>query len=163
MTETTDSRQIGMMTQAILAKYQVDNLQLEIDLSSALLAYLREKQAGTPTGKIREKVLAAMEIAAAKSTKYDDMARRVKQALGLEVTGRSRYDGMMEFLLKRDAAGEAIEVYSQWQNDNPYKAPASFKIAERPELLEETWGMAFVKKTDERRPEYDTNGILKSW
>ena len=145
MTATTDSRQIGMIVRGILSKHNLDNLQLEIDLTESFKRYMDGKKQGRDIAKIREEILLSLEIGALKENAKINMEARVKLSLGIEVSGRSRYNDMIRFLLKKDAEGQSVELFAEWCRNNPFNAPKFFKIAEMPDLLMVNWPAAFAE------------------
>lgn len=165
MTQTTVNRQLSLLVKGIFEAYRVDNFQLEVDLVSALQRMWGE--AGRDTAKmvvIREEILSAMLAQGAFENKLADMEGRFRAATGLSLDGRSRYDKMLRFLLRKDEEGQSIEKYAQWCRENPYDAPKFFKIAEKPDLLMTTWGMAFQTSENKRTDvEQDINGVPMSW
>ena len=73
------------------------------------------------------------------------MQERTSKALGLDVSG-SRFDKMVSFLMQKDRQGETIEVYAAWMKADPYNSPKTHQIAQRPDIVRETWAAAFVNK-----------------
>lgn len=146
MTETTDSRQIRLLVTGILAKYDIDDLLLEIDLSEAFKQYLQARQKSRDKAGIRERIMADMEIAAARQTKNEEMESRIFKATGLYVNERWYQDGIIDFLIEKDRQGETIEVFATACKADPYKMPKLFKIAEKPSYLRDVWGLAFVDR-----------------
>lgn len=147
---TTINRQISLLVKGILFKYQIDNLQLEIDLVSSFQRMVLE--GGKDPSKfsnIREDILDAMLANAKIENDKAIMEGRVKRSMGFSIDGRARYDDMLKFLLKKDAEGQTVEEYARWCNANPYDAPKFFKIAEKPDTLMVTWSMAFPERSQE--------------
>lgn len=152
---TSISRQISLLVKGILERYKIDNLQLEIDLASSFQRMFTEGgKDPEKLSKVREDILSSFQKELDKANELIDMETRVSRAMGISTDGRSRYDTMLRFLVRKDKDGQKIEDYAKWCKDNPFTAPKPFKIAERPDLLMETWTMAFVEKADEVRPEY---------
>ena len=146
MTQTTDSRQLGLLIGGILKHYQIDSLQLEINLSSAVRRYFEERYKSTDKANIRERIMNDMEIAAAKATENEAMCGRIKQSLGFEPNGR--HDELIEWLIKKDKIGETIERFRKWwDNENEFKRPALWKFGDRPAFLMEMWVSAFPDGT----------------
>jgi hypothetical protein len=165
MTQTTVNRQLSLLVKGILESYKIDILQLEVDLVSALQRMWNE--AGKDPAKmvaIREEILTAMLAQGAFENKLAEMESRFKAATGLSLDGRSRYDQMLRFLVKKDEEGQSVEQYARWCRENPYDAPKFFKIAEKPDMLMLTWGLAF-QATEKKHAdiEQDANGITVSW
>jgi hypothetical protein len=146
---TSINRQLTLLVQGILGKHKVDSLQLEVDLVSSLQRMWTE--GGRDPSKltsIREDILKSMLAGAAMVNEQAEMEKRVKTSLQISVDGRSRYDDMIKFLLKKDAEGQTVERYADWCRDNPFEAPKPFQISMRPALLEETWLMAFPERKE---------------
>lgn len=153
MTKTTDSRQIGMLIRGILSKHGIDNLQVEIDLSSAMHRYIHERAQGRDLAHIREEILKDMQAGAGMAEKNTDMENRIFQAMRLYVNDRWYRDGVIDFLLEKDRRGQTIEQFAAACNADPFNMPKFFKIAERPVYLKETWGLAFpVESVNTERP-----------
>lgn len=149
MTKTTDTRQIGLLIQGILRKYGIDNLQLEIDLTSAIKIYFEQAYKKENKAEMRERILADIGVFAEKVKKNEQMESRIFQATGLYVNDRWYRDGVIEFLLEKDSLGETIEKFAETCKSNPYTMPKFFKIAEKPAYLKDVWGLAFTDKQDE--------------
>lgn len=156
MTETTDSRQIRLLISGILSKYEIDNLQLEIDLASAAKRYMDERRKDKDKASVRARILMDMDIATAKASRNEAMESRIFKATGLYVNERWYKDGIMSFLINQDELGKTIEKFAETCKANPYTMPKFFKIAERPQLLRDTWGLVFSAQSDpeEYHPEY---------
>ena len=157
MTTTTDKRQISIFTNKILAKYDIDNLQLEIDLISAFHAYLTERlKSGDKVGA-RERIEKALQLHEKRATKNEQMESRIFKATGLYVNERWYMDGIIDFLTKKDEQGETIEVFAERCKADPFNMPKFFKIAEKPAYLKDVWGLAFTDtQSDPAAEEYPT-------
>lgn len=150
MTQTTSHRQLSILVKGILDSYEINNLQLEIDLVSAVHRMFHETgHDPAKMVKVREEILSGLLKGAAEENELAEMEGRVKKAMMISCDGRSRYEKMLRFLVKKDKEGQAVEKYAQWCKNNPFTAPKFFKIAERPDSLMETWEMAFVEQVDE--------------
>jgi hypothetical protein len=145
---TSINRQLTLLVQGILGKHKVDSLQLEVDLVSSLQRMWTE--GGRDPSKltsIREDILKSMLAGGLKEHKMAEMEGRVRAALSINIDGRSRYEDMLKFILKKDEQGQTIEQYAKWIRENPYDAPKPFKIAEKPDMLMLTWDMAFAPQS----------------
>ena len=145
-----------MTMDSILAKYGIDNLQLSMDLTTAARTFFTETEAGNNPVTVRQRIEAAMQTGATRAAKMDDMESRVYKATGLRVSEGWHRDGVMDFLLNRDAEGQTIEVFANACWSDPYGMPKFHQIAAKPALLIANWGLAFMnaKKTDETQPQY---------
>ena len=144
MTKTTDSRQIGLLVGGILQHYGIDNLQLEIDLSSAVKRYFDERYKSGDKAGIRERIMKDMEVAAANAKQKEQMEVRVMSAIGINASGE-RFSNMIDWLIKEEEEGKTIEGFkSWWDKQNEFKRPALWKISDRPALLHELWPSAFA-------------------
>ena len=142
MTKTTDSRQISLLIGGILQHYKIDDLQLEIDLSSAVKRYFDERYKSTDKADIRARILKDMEIAAVKAMENETMCGRIKQALGFEPNGR--HEELISWLITKDKSGQSIEKFrAWWDKENEFKRPALWKFGDRPTFLKEVWVSAF--------------------
>jgi len=160
MTESTNQRQIILLVKGIMQKHNLTDLQVEIDFSSAFWRYVTERKAGRTAVQIREDILKDLEIGAAKATAQENMESRIKFATGLSVNELWYRDGVIDFLIARDAEGQTVEHFAKACTDDPYNMPKFFKFSERPSLIKDNWGLAFMKKTDEVRPAYNTKPDL---
>lgn len=155
MTQTTAHRQLSILVRGILESYKIDNLQLEIDLiASVHRMYQESGKDPSKMAALREEILAGMLKGASEENELAQMETRVKKSMTISCDGRSRYSEMLRFLVKRDRDGQPVEKYAEWCKNNPFTAPKFFKIADRPDLLMETWEMAFIEAEKEIRPEY---------
>src|SRR5688572_13787281 len=155
MTESTNQRQIILLVKGIMHKHGIDDLQVEIDFTSAFWRYITERKAGRSAAQIREDILNDLGIATVKSTKQEEMESRIKFATGLSVNERWYRDGVIDFLIYRDAEGQTIEHFAKACTDDPYNMPKFFKFSEFPSLIKDNWGLAFPEKKESYvRPEY---------
>lgn len=154
MTKSTDSRNIRQLVNSILVSYGIDDLALESNLSSGLLRYLQERMTnrGRDKAAIRAEILAELQIGATKATTNDAMESRIFQATGLYVNERWHTDGVIAFLIEKDAQGETIEQFAKACKDDPFTMPKFFKIAEKPSYLKDTWGLANFAEHQEEKP-----------
>jgi hypothetical protein len=149
---TTINRQLSLLVQGIFEKYNVDNLQMEIDLvSSFQRMFVDGGRDPAKLTRIREDVLSSILAGAKSESDKAEMEGRVKRCMAISIDGRSRYDDMLRFLVKKDKDGQTVEKYAEWCKNNPFEAPKFFKIAEKPDLLMTTWDMAFQKLTHTSR------------
>jgi len=155
MTETTDKRQITMLVKGILSKYGIDNLACEMVLIDSFWQYVTERKAGKPIAEIRADILRDLEIGVEKKTKNDEMESRIFQATGLYVSDKWYLDGVIDFLIKHERAGETIETFAERCKADPFTMPKFFQIAQKPSLLRDTWGLAFV---DEKSKSLEEQG-----
>jgi len=158
MTKTTDLRQLRMTIDSILTKYGIDNLQLSIDLSSAVRTYFNETTAGNSPVDVRKRIEESMQVGAVRAEKLDAMESRIHEAMGLRVSEEWHRAGVINFLIAQDAKGKTIEVFAEQCRKHPYSMPKPYQIAQKPSLLISDWDLAFlgvtVKKTDEEMPAY---------
>ena len=153
MTQTTANRQLTLLVSGVLRKHKIDNLQLEIDLVSSI--HRMYDEAGRDVSKmvsIREEILDSFLAGAAKENEITSMEKRVKDCMGISIDGRSRYENMLKFLVKKEEQGQKVEQYAKWCKENSFERPKPFQIASRPALLMETWTMAFPEVKEISRP-----------
>lgn len=142
---TTINRQLTLLVEGATKKYEIDNFQFEVDLVSALQRMWTEGgRDPSKLVKIREEIEAAWFKGARDLDKLSAMEARVKACMGISIDGRSRYEDMLKFLIKKEGEGQTVEQYAAWCIANPIYAPKFFQIALRPDVLEETWNMAFM-------------------
>lgn len=147
MTQTTVNRQLSLLVRGVLQSNEVDNLKLEIDLVSSLhRMWFEGGKDPAKLASVREDVISSLLESASGENELVAMEGRVSKSLGISIDGRSRYDDMLKFLVRKDKEGQAVEKYAQWCKDNPFEAPKAFQIANRPALLVETWNMAFMEE-----------------
>lgn len=144
MTETTGKRQITKLVNGIFTKFGIDNLACEMVLTDAFWRYVTERKTGKSIAEIRADILRDLEISGEKKAKNDEMESRIFQATGLYVNDKWYLDGIIDFLQKHDALGETIETFAERCKADPYNMPKFFQIAQKPTLLRDTWGLAFI-------------------
>lgn len=145
MTQTTVKRQLTLLVQGILRKYHADiSLEGEIALIENVYKFINSApKTGQDAATVRNRILAAITAGQAEHEKSLDMEGRIFAALGLYVNQRWYQDGVIDFLKKRDNLGQTIETFAARCKADPYNMPKFFKIAEKPSLLMDTWGLAF--------------------
>lgn len=158
---TTINRQLSLLVKGILVdKYKIDNLQLEIDLVSALQRMWTEGgRDPAKLSRLREEILSALLGQGKLENDKALMEGRVKACMNISIDGRSRYDEMVRFLVKKDAEGQRVEQYAVWCKENPFEAPKAFQISQRPDLLMETWTMAFSEKQESEQSQSTGTGF----
>lgn len=164
MTKSTDSRQLGMVFQAILEKhglwdYAIQNgkdLLVEMDLVGAAKMYFADVNKVGAVG-VRQKIFDAMCLAAGKVAELDAMTARVKSALGIN-PGGSAWEDVLAFLVREDKKGITIELFAKLCEDDKFNMPKAHQIAMKPKLIMDMWprlsDKSEARKTDELRPEY---------
>lgn len=80
-----------------------------------------------------------------KEQAYKAMEERVFKSTGLAVNETWRRERVIDFLIEKDAAGETIEIFAAKCKADPFNMPKWFQIAQKPSLLKDTWGLAFVQ------------------
>jgi hypothetical protein len=144
-----------MTIDSVLGKYAIDNLQLSIDLASAMKSFFDDTRAGENPVDVRKRIEIALRTGADRASKMDELEGRIKFATGLSVNERWYLDGIMDFLMARELQGQTIEAFATACSADPFNMPKFFKIAERPSLIKDCWGLAFQPKRDSYvRPEY---------
>lgn len=158
MTKTTLKRQLDLLIGGVLRAHQIDNLQLEVDLSSSVYRMVSEGERDPAKWvSVREDILSSILAGARDENEIVEMEGRVKGALGITINGSHRFEDMLKFLVRKDKEGQPIEKYGRWCRENPYEAPKAFQIAKNPDLLKLTWEMAFAPIQDRHvieRPEH---------
>ena len=148
MTKTTDTRQLRMTIDSILSKYEIDNLKLSLDLSTAARSFFEETKKGRDAATVRKEIEEALQAGARLATKNEQMEKRIFAAMGLRVTDRWYTDGVIEFLHQRDEEGQTIEAFAEVCKSNPFTMPKFYKFGEKPSLLIVDYGLAFVGSTE---------------
>lgn len=152
MTKTTDSRQLGMVFRAILAKYGAwdalvadgRDLQVEMDLVRAAKMYFAEvKQIGP--AQVREKIFETMKLAAEKAEATDTMEGRITSALGVAANS-SKWEDVIAFLLREDKKGRTIELFAKACEDDKFNMPKTHQIAMNPNLIMDVWPKVFSQQ-----------------
>lgn len=145
MTETTTTRQIGLLVKETLKAYGIDNLQLEIDLFCGVKKVLASAEPVRTREAIIISLRKTMEIGGLQEDLRINMEARVKLSMGIDIAGRDRYRDMIDFLVKKDEQGQSVELFAEWCRNNPFSAPKPFQIAQSPDALMINWPAAFAE------------------
>jgi hypothetical protein len=94
------------------------------------------------------------KMGSAKEQANQAMEERIARAMHITTNDRWYRDGIIQFLIRKDAEGQSIETFAQACTADPFNMPKFFKIAEKPSLLRDTWGLAFAKEPTEPLPDY---------
>jgi len=172
MTKGTDNRNIKKIVQSILQRYNVDNLQMEVDLVVAWTRYMNEREEGLTPAQTRERI--ATEFGVLGFIGISDVALErgrmtqiIMDTIGVDVNEDStNWQAVITHCLAKEKEGQSIKTYREWMDRDPYNSPKKHQIAQNPMLIKQTWRSAFETKTDETRseykvkPQFDENGRL---
>jgi hypothetical protein len=85
---TTDSRQLRMLMDGILAHYGIDNLQLSIDLSSAVKRFLASDSPARTREDILKGIQKTLEQGAEMQIRIDAIEAEIKNRVRISPVGR---------------------------------------------------------------------------
>ena len=161
MTKSTDTKNVKTIVKGILSRHEIDNLTAEIDLVSAWMRYMFEREEGKTPAETREKIAAELGALgfSPESTERARMMQLLMDTLGLDVNEDSAsWSAIIDFCLKMEVEGQTVKEYREWMDRDPYNSPKKHQIALAPLLIKKTWRSAFekqeTKQTNEERPEY---------
>lgn len=157
MSKSTDTKNIKKIVNGILSSNGIDNLKLEIDIVTAWMRYLFERENGETPAMARERIAEELGFMGV-SKEAQERARMMQllmDTLGLDVDeNNADWRAVISFCIERERAGETVAMFREWMNDDPYNSPKKHQIAQSPTIIKKTWRSAFEKKTDEQRPQY---------
>lgn len=140
MTKTTDSRQLRMLVDGILANYLIDNLQLSIDICAAVKAFY-----ASPTpAHTREEILARLQKSVARGEnrqfELDVIRQEIADAVHINPTGEA-WEAFIKWAWGRQKEGQPISVFLAWWTEDEWRRnhPPS-----RPDNWYVQWPQAFV-------------------
>lgn len=157
MTKSTDTKNIKKIIQGILKRNNTDNLQLEVDLVSAWMRYMFEREEGVTPGETKDKIAAELGFFGTAHTDKARMMQLLMDTLGVEVDeSKKEWITVINFCIEAEKKNQTVSAYRAWMNSDPYNSPKKHQIAQNPLLIKQTWLSAFEqpRKTDETRPEY---------
>jgi hypothetical protein len=158
MTKSTDTKNIKKIVQGILKRnYVADNLQLEIDLVSAFMRYMFEREEGVTPGESKDKITAELGFFGTEHTDKARMMQLLMDTLGVEVDEtKTEWVTVINFCIEAEKKNQTVSAYRAWMNRDPYNSPKKHQIAQTPLLIKQTWMSAFeeIKKTEEVPGEY---------
>lgn len=147
MTLSTDNKNIVKIVRGILQSNGIDNLKLEIDISSAWHRYVTVREDGLTPAEARIKI--AEEYDELGFSKDGQERNIVKQefmdAMKIEFGGEDNADWseLLTHLVKAKRSGESIYTFLEWCKTDPYNSPKIHQIAQKPLLVKMTWRNAF--------------------
>lgn len=149
---TTLQRDIRMEVRGVLAKYGIDNLQLEMDLAGVVRPFVEAGRKYLP-GKRGDLVdLAAMAATDPELRARLLMRGRVEKALSRNINWddlKQDWDGFDKWLVNREEeTGETIEYFMTWFNSDEFRAKGVIYL--NPNKIKDWWMQAFQKQTDGR-------------
>lgn len=160
MTRSTDTKNIKRIVQAILTSNGIDNLKLEIDIVTAWMRYLFEREAGESPAEARDRVVSdyvgkVLEVARAGMDRVQ-FQKRIETVLGLSPNWddvKNDWNSFDVWLMDKEKAGQTIEQFMKWYNSDEFRAKG--RIYLNPAKIKLVWNNAFQHKTDEARPNYN--------
>jgi len=157
MTKGTDSRNIKMIIQGIMNKHNIDNLSLEMDLFSAWMRYVNERDEGETPAEARSKI--AKEYGILGFVGMSDAVREkarmleiLEGALHLTIDAEEWNDVIL-FCIRKEAEGQTVVRYQEWRDKDVFNSPKSHQIAQDPKLVIKTWPQAFANKPEAKVPQ----------
>lgn len=162
MTKSTDTSNIKKMVKLLMVKDGVDNLTLEIDLVSAFMRYLHEREDGESPAQARMRVTrepggldALLQITQAFRPRAE-MRERVEQALKRNVNWEDLKQDWNTFdvwLIEQEKeTGRTIEGFMKWHNSEEFRQRGIIYLS--PNKIKDWWLQAFEKPAEETRGEY---------
>jgi hypothetical protein len=161
MTKSTDTKNITAIVKGILKRNGIDNLKAEIDLISAWMRYLFEREEGSTPAETRAKIAEALGFFGDTHTDRARMLQLIMDTLGVEVDeSQPEWKTVISFCLDAEKKNQTISDYRAWMNSDPFNSPKKHQIANSPLIIKKTWASAFEKhKTDETKGGYHIQDI----
>jgi hypothetical protein len=151
MTKSTDTKNITVIVKGILKSNGVDNLKLEIDLISAWMRYLFEREEGNTPAETRAKIADALGFFGDAHTDRARMMQLIMDTLGVEVDdAMTEWKTVISFCLDAEKKNQTISAYRAWMNNDPFNSPKKHQIAQSPLIIKKTWASAFEIKAEEK-------------
>lgn len=157
MTLSSDTKNIKKIVQGIMKNNGIDNLKAEIDLVSAFMRYMFEREEGKTPGESKDKIASEFGFFGTAHTDKARMMQLLMDTIGVEVDeNKPEWITVINFCLEAEKKNQTVSAYRAWMNSDPYNSPKKHQIAQNPLLIKQTWLSAFeqVKKTDEVLGEY---------
>ena len=136
MTRTTDTRQLRMMVDGILASHNIDSLALSIQLCEAFKKFYTSDN----PRETREEVLSGLMRGSNKADELQAIADEISKRTGLRPTTQPWID-FVAFAWKEAKQGKTISAYldwwlsDEWQRAHPPAKPDTWYVK---------WDMAFT-------------------
>lgn len=140
-----DVQSLSIVQRKKLEKETEEKDQESYDRKNGIEEAKKRKARADAAKAARDPIAEWGKLAGDKEQKYREMEDRVHKSTGLTVSDIWYRDKVMDFLLRKDEAGESIERFAQACKEDPYRMPKFFQIAQKPGLLKDTWGLAFVR------------------
>lgn len=167
MTKSTDTKNINKMVKGLLIKHGIDNLTLEIDLISAFMRYLHEREDGESPAQARMRVTrevggldAILQITQTFRPRAE-MRERVERALGRNPNWEDLKQDWNTFdvwLIEREKQdGQTIESFMKWHNADEYRLRGVIYLT--PIKIKDWWLQAFSEQTNRVITEYRPSRI----
>ena len=151
MTKTTNTRQLREMVSEMLKARGVE-LQIVIDVCSAITRFLDDTKDGHDPVKVREEIVNAVWVGIEGNQPFEKMRQRIMGALHINLSENPTWNLVVGHCLKQAEAGQTIEQYAAACEANPFGMPKPFQMAQKPQIIIDTWPQAFVEEPE--RPEY---------
>lgn len=145
MTKTTSNRQLRETIGSVLRFNGIDSLKVEADVCSAVTRFLDEVRDGRDPVKVRADIEKAFWNGIEDSQPFEKMKQRIMDALHINLSENKSWGGVIAHCLKKDSEGQTIERFAAACEANPFGMPKPFQIAQKPELIRDTWPLAFPK------------------
>ena len=163
MTKSTDTKNVKKIVRALLSKHGIVDEQgepiliVEVDLVSAWLRYMFERESGESAGEAKVRVTADFDkvgvildtVLAGKA--MEEFRKRIETALVKSPNWDSAKDDWYEFdrwLYVKDQDGETIEQFMTWWRSDDFRARSEIWL--KPSKIKENWPQALAKRTDEK-------------
>jgi hypothetical protein len=157
---TTDSRQLRMLMDGILAHYGIDNLQLSIDLSSAVKRFLASDSPARTREDILKGIQKTLEQGAEMQIRIDAIEAEIKNRVRISPVGREWEDFLRWAYKQEQEKGQKIEkfvdwwVSDEWRMAHPPSSPQSWYVK---------WLQAFPSEKPREQADTDANGVPMSF
>lgn len=150
MTKATATRQLRELIGDVLKANGIDNIKAEMDVASAVQRFLAEVKTGRDPVELRDEIGKELWKGITGIQPIEKMKQRIADALRINISENPTWGRVVLHCLRRDEQGEHIEQYAAACADNPFGMPKPFQIAQKPQLIVETWPLAFTHEAAPR-------------
>lgn len=127
----------------VLAEFGIDNLELEMRLSTSVYGFFVRLQNGEDPLLVQADMMDAYFASHAEEKFREELIIRIGKALGLNITNEDKWDKTLKFLIRKEKEkSQTVEGFANWLEEYKFGPPA-WKIAERPERIIENWPQAY--------------------
>jgi hypothetical protein len=156
MTLSTDKKNIEKIVRGILLSNGIDNLKLEIDISSAWHRYVTVREDGFTPAESRLQIAKEYDMLGfSKAGQERNIIRQeFEDVMKIDFGGEDSQDWteLLNHLVAAKAKGENIQTFADWCKADPFNSPKIHQIAQKPLLVKQTWRNAFVPKEQKYNP-----------